>query len=161
MPLAFRRIEPRDDAAIAHVIRTVMPELGASGPGFALHDPEVDAMSAAYAGADQAYFVVVTEDDRVVGGAGVAPLAGGEAGVCELRKMYILREARGGGIGRRLLTRCLDEARALGFRRCYLETLTGMNAAMHLYEAAGFERLGGPMGTTGHFGCDRWYLVGL
>ena len=161
MPLAFRRIEPRDDAAIAQVIRTVMPELGASGPGFALHDSEVDAMSAAYGAADQTYFVVVTEDDRVVGGAGVAPLAGGEPGVGELRKMYLLAEARGGGVGRRLLTRCLAEARAIGFTRCYLETLTGMHAARHLYESAGFGKLGAPMGATGHFGCDRWYVIGL
>ena len=118
-------------------------------------------MSAAYAGTDQAYFVVVTGDNAVVGGAGVAPLAGGEPGVCELRKMYILRTARGAGTGRRLLQRCLDEARALGFERCYLETLTGMDAAMHLYEAAGFERLAAPMGTTGHFGCNRWYATAL
>ncbi len=161
MSLSVRHIELRDDAGVAHVIRTVMPELGASGPGFAIVDPEVDAMHAAYSGPTQAYFVVVTADDAVVGGAGVAPLAGGEAGVCELRKMYILSSARGGGIGRQLLTRCLDEARALGFTRCYLETLTGMNAAMHLYESFGFARLDGPMGATGHFGCNRWYLLTL
>jgi putative acetyltransferase len=159
MPLALRPIEPRDDAAVAHVIRTVMPELGASGPGFAIVDPEVDAMCAAYTRPAHAYFVVVDDDDQVVGGAGVAPLAGGDAGVCELRKMYILSTARGGGVGRRLLTRCLDEARALGFTRCYLETLTGMDAAMHLYESCGFARLDGPLGATGHFGCNRWYLL--
>ncbi len=161
MRLALRKTEPRDDAAVARVIRTVMPELGASGPGFAIVDPEVDAMHAAYAGPGKAYFVVVTERDEVVGGAGVAPLTGGQPGVCELRKMYILREARGRGIGRTLLTRCLEEARALGFTRCYLETLTGMDAAMHLYEAAGFTRLDAPLGATGHFGCNRWYLLSL
>ena len=157
-PLVIRRIEARDDADVALVIRTVMPELGASGAGFAIVDPEVDAMHAAYSGPAQAYFVVVSSDDRVVGGAGVAPLAGGETGVCELRKMYILRKARGAGAGRALLARCLDEARTLGFTRCYLETLTGMDAAMYLYEQAGFRRLDGPLGATGHFGCDRWYL---
>jgi putative acetyltransferase len=161
VPLHLRRIAARDDAAVARVIRTVMPELGASGPGFAIVDPEVDALHVNYARAAHAFFVVVDDDDEVVGGAGIAPLAGGEASTCELRKMYILPAARGGGMGRRLLDRCLEEARALGFARCYLETLTGMDAAMHLYEAAGFTRIAGPMGATGHFGCDRWYLLAL
>ena len=42
----IRPIEPRDDAAIAAIIRAVMPEFGADGPGFAIHDAEVDAMCA-------------------------------------------------------------------------------------------------------------------
>ena len=46
---AIRGIEPRDDAAIATIIRSVMPEFGADGEGFAIHDPEVDWMSRAYA----------------------------------------------------------------------------------------------------------------
>ena len=46
---SIRPIEARDDAAIAAVIRSVMPEFGAGGAGFAIHDTEVDAMSAAYA----------------------------------------------------------------------------------------------------------------
>jgi len=43
----IRRIRRSDDAAVATLIRTVMPEFGASGPGFAIMDPEVDAMSVA------------------------------------------------------------------------------------------------------------------
>ena len=40
----IRPIEPRDDAAMAAIIRAVMPEFGADGPGFAIHDAEVDTM---------------------------------------------------------------------------------------------------------------------
>jgi putative acetyltransferase len=36
-----------------------------------------------------------------------------------------------------------------------------MEAARRLYEAAGFTRLAGPMGDTGHHGCDRWYALEL
>jgi len=60
-----------------------------------------------------------------------------------------------------MLGLCLDRARELGFRRCYLETLTGMDAAMKLYEKAGFRRLCGPVGCTGHIGCDTHYLLEL
>ena len=153
----IRPIEPRDDAAIAAIIRAVMPEFGADGPGFAIHDTEVDAMCAAYAQPRSSYFVV-ERDGVVVGGGGVAPLAGGEPDVCELRKMYFLPATRGIGAGRAMMERCLDAARAHGFKRCYLETLTGMDAAQALYLRSGFAPICAPLGGTGHHGCDRWYL---
>jgi putative acetyltransferase len=153
----IRPIEPRDDAAVASIIRTVMPEFGADGPGFAIHDAEVSAMSAAYARSRCAYFVVEL-DGEVAGGAGVAPLDGAEEDVCELRKMYFLPSLRGLGAGRAAMERCLETAREFGFRRCYLETLTGMDAAQRLYLANGFRRIDGSMGSTGHHGCNRFYL---
>ena len=156
----IRPIEPRDDAAVAAIIRSVMPEFGAGGEGFAIHDAEVDAMCAAYGKPRSAYFVLEV-DDVIVGGGGVAPLEHGEPGVCELRKMYFLPEARGLGAGHAMITRCLDAAREFGFRRCYLETLTGMDAAQALYRKHGFTPLCAPMGSTGHHGCDRWFIRDL
>jgi putative acetyltransferase len=158
--LVLRPVEPRDDAAVASIIRTVMPEFGADGPGFAIHDPEVATMSAAYSRPRHAYFVV-ERNGRVIGGAGIAPLEGGDPGVCELRKMYFLAEARGLGVGERMLRHCLAFAREAGFQRCYLETLAGMKQAQKLYRRLGFESLCAPMGKTGHFGCDNWYALDL
>ncbi|MDY7227411.1 GNAT family N-acetyltransferase [Hyalangium rubrum] len=156
----LRPIESKDDAAVASVIRTVMPEFGASGPGFAIHDPEVDRMSTAYAKPGHAYFVLEHEG-RVVGGGGIAQLAGGEPGVCELQKMYFLKEARGQGQGERLLKHCLSFAKQAGYQLCYLETLTGMEQAQKLYQRLGFERIPKAMGSTGHFGCNRFYTLDL
>ncbi len=161
MPNAtFRTIRREDDAAVASIIRTVMPEFGASGPGFAILDPEVDAMTAAYSGPRSVYYVALS-GARVVGGGGVGPLFGADADVCELRKMYFLTEARGTGAGKALLAECIVAARGLGYRTMYLETLTGMDAARTLYEKAGFARLDAPMGKTGHFGCNRFYALSL
>src|SRR4051812_38848072 len=157
---SFRPIRPSDDPAVAAVIRTVMPEFGASGEGFAIKDAEVDSMSAAYSRPRHAYFVV-ERDGRVVGGAGVGPLVGGPDDTCELRKMYFLPDARGHGMGEQLLRQCLQSARELGFTRCYLETLNSMTAAMKLYEKVGFKKRGCAIGATGHFGCDRWYEIAL
>ena len=156
--VAIRPIRAADDPAMAAVIRTVMPTFGACGSGFAINDPEVDWMSRAYAAPRHAYFVV-TRDELVLGGAGVAPLQGGDADTCELRKMYFLPEARGIGAGSAMMAHCLDAARQFGFRQCYLETLTGMDAAMRLYERSGFRRIGQPMGATGHGGCNTFYLL--
>ena len=157
---SIRPITTADDAAMAAIIRGVMPEFGATGDGFAINDPEVDWMHRAYSRPRCAYFVVEREG-RVVGGGGVAPLDGGDEDVCELRKMYFLPEARGIGAGAAMMDRCLAAAREIGFRRCYLETLTGMDAAMRLYERSGFRRIPGAMGATGHGGCNTFYLLDL
>ena len=157
---SIRPIQAGDDATMAEVIRTVMPEFGACGSGFAISDPEVDWMSRAYAAPRSAYFVL-ERDGRVLGGGGVAQLEGADSGTCELRKMYFLPEARGLGAGAAMMARCLDAARDFGFARCYLETLTGMDAAMRLYERSGFRRIDGPMGATGHGGCNTFYLLDL
>lgn len=160
MSLLIRAITAEDDPAVAAIIRTVMPEFGADGPGFAIHDPEVAAMSAAYARARHRYFVVDI-DGRVVGGAGIAPLSGADEDVCELRKMYFLPQARGIGAGAAMMRTCLDFARGAGFSRCYLETLTGMDQAQALYEKVGFRQISAAMGATGHFACNRFYLLSL
>lgn len=156
----IRNITQADDAAMANIIRTVMPEFGAVGSGFAISDPEVDWMSRAYAEPRHAYFVV-ERDGVVLGGGGIAPLAGSDGETCELRKMYFLPEARGIGAGAAMMSRCLAAARDAGFTRCYLETLTGMDAAQRLYERSGFRRIDGPMGATGHGGCNTFYLLAL
>ena len=156
----IRPITTADNAAIAAVIRSVMPEFGADGPGFAIHDKEVDDMADAYAHPGCAYFVVEREG-RVCGGGGIAPLDDPEPGICELRKMYFLPSLRGLGAGRALIAHCLDVARTIGFRRCYLETLTGMDQAQALYLASGFGRIEHALGSTGHHGCNRFYLLEL
>jgi len=156
----IRPIEARDDEAMASIIRTVMPEFGAVGDGFAINDPEVDWMSKSYSGPRCAYFVVEI-DGVLMGGGGIAPLAGGAPDVCELRKMYFLPASRGHGAGTAMMQRCLDAARRLGFRQCYLETLSGMDAAMRLYERSGFHRVPCTMGDTGHGGCNTFYLLDL
>lgn len=157
---AIRPVTGHDNHALAALLREVMEEFGATGAGSSLHDPEMLDMAAAYAAAGSAYFVVES-DGRLVGGGGFGPLAGGEPGVCELRKMYLKPEARGRGLGRTMLSRCLDEARRLGFRRMYLETRQTMREARRLYERNGFSPVSKPIGHTGHFGCDAWYVRDL
>ena len=155
----IRPIAASDNTAVADIIRSVMTEFGASGPGFAIHDAEVDCMFETYTRAGSAYFVIEM-DGRVCGGGGIAPLVEKDK-ICELRKMYFFPQLRGAGAGGALIAQCLSAARRLGYRQCYLETLTGMDAAQHLYAKHGFERIAAPLGNTGHFGCNRFYLRDL
>ncbi len=154
----IRPIQSDDDAAVAAIIREVMTEHGAVGPGYSINDPEVDFISGAYGQARCAFFVVEL-DGVVVGGSGIAPLAGADDQTCELRKMYFRPNARQLGAGAAILRRCLDAARSMGYRRCYLETLASMQQATRLYERSGFRPVGKPLGNTGHSSCDRWYLL--
>ncbi len=157
MSFNIRAIAATDNIAIRDIIQTVMPEFGASGAGFAIHDAEVQNMFEAYQQPGCAYFVVELAG-KICGGGGVAPL---EANVCELRKMYFLPELRGLGAGRALMQICVERAQQLGYQQIYLETLSGMDQAIRLYEQAGFKRLSTPMGNTGHFGCNKFYLKAL
>ncbi|MEM6769293.1 MAG: GNAT family N-acetyltransferase [Bacteroidota bacterium] len=167
--MLLRPILPTDNAAMANVIRTVMPEFQCVGEGFSINDPEVDDMAGAYAGPRSAFFVVegavagAKEGSRamLLGGGGYAPLAGGDGSICELRKMYLLREGRGRGAGRLLMDACLAGARAAGYRHMYLETVTAMTDAAAVYHKYGFEYLNQPLGDTGHSGCDRYMLLAL
>jgi putative acetyltransferase len=94
----------------------------------------------------------------VVGGAGIAPLAGADPLTCELQRMYLRADARGQGIGEALLKECLATARRFLFVRCYLETIAQMRHALAFYGRNGFEALTAPLGRTGHHHNDRWMM---
>lgn len=154
----LRPIRPSDDAAAAHVVRTVMTEYRCTGAGFAIHDPEVDFLSRAYSGEDARYFVL-ERGGEVLGGGGFARLTGTgpDEATCELRKMYFLPPARGHGLGRALLRLLLAEMKVAGYRRCYLETTSWMKEAQALYRSEGFAPLCAAKGATGHHGCDTFF----
>ena len=108
-----------------------------------------------------AAFFVVEFDGQVLGCGGMAQLAGGKPGVCELKKMYFRPELRGLGAGTRLMKLILDAARRAGYRTCYLETLEHMSQARALYAKHGFKAIDGPLGKTGHTSCNHFMVLDL
>ncbi|MCT8867665.1 bifunctional helix-turn-helix transcriptional regulator/GNAT family N-acetyltransferase [Shewanella xiamenensis] len=145
----IRAASAADDAAIAQVIRDVSAEYGLTADkGYSVADPTLDCLSQIYSQAGAQYWVVEYEG-RVVGGAGIAPLAN-NAGICELQKMYFMPEIRGKGLAKRLALLALDFARQTGYQSCYLETTAILKEALKLYEHLGFYSLSAPLGNTGH-----------
>ncbi len=157
----IRFIQKEDDPALAKLIRTVMTEFDCVGEGYSIEDPEVDYMYETYSTSRAAYFVLLNEQGKVCGGAGIGPLPGGEDSVCELKKMYFYPEARGKGMGQKLLNMALEKARSFGYTTCYLETVERMQKANRLYQAAGFKLLESRMGNTGHTACNACYAINL
>jgi GNAT superfamily N-acetyltransferase len=90
-------------------------------------------------------FVLVREDGRVVAGGGVRRLS---EGVCEIKRMFVVPEARGRGHGRRLLEALERAAADLGYRRVRLDTAQSMTTAMALYESAGYRAIPDYNGNT-------------
>jgi len=159
--LKIRPIKQNDNPAVAQVIKTVMTEYACVGEGYSIEDPEVEDMWAAYDNDKSAFYVIADEGDKIWGCGGIAPLAGGPADTCELKKMYFYTAARGRGLGREMMELCLQTASEIGYKKCYLETVERMAKANKLYGKYGFKKLTQPEGCTGHGGCDTFYLKEL
>lgn len=156
----IRKIEKKDNEAVAQLIRAVFDELNIPKVGTAYEDVYLDFMFEEYSKEKSAYFVV-EYNGKVVGSAGVAPLEHEAATICELQKMYFLPETRGLGIGSAMMARCLETAKGFGFEQCYLETMPFMLDAQKLYKKVGFTNIDAPMGSTGHTSCPVWMLKNL
>ncbi len=156
----IRIIKPDDNKALATIVRSVLAEFGANRPGTVYYDQTTDNLFALFQQEKCIYYVAIIEDE-IVGGAGIFASAGLPEKTCELVKMYLTKNARGGGLGRMLIEKCLLFAESSGYKQVYIETMPELKKAMSVYEKFGFRYLSGPMGNTGHFGCDVWMLKDL
>ena len=153
----IRIIEKNDDPLIAKIIRDTLKEFGANHPGTVYYDESTDHLSDVFDLPGSIYFIA-EDETGILGGAGIYPTEGLPAGTCELVKMYLVPSARNRGLGKKMISNCLDYAKKAGYHQVYLETMPELEKALIVYEKMGFEYLKGPMGNSGHFGCSLWML---
>ena len=155
--MQIRPIEPGDNEALAKVIRAALAEYGANKPGTVYFDPTTDALFELFR-TPRSYYYVAIEDNQVVGGCGIFPTDNLPDGTCELVKLYVAKEARGSGLGKELMEKSMSWAKASGYTQVYLESMPELAKAVSIYEKVGFHSLDGPLGNSGHCGCDIWML---
>lgn len=157
----IRTIEPADNPAIANIIRTALSEFGVDKPGTVYFDEATDHLYELFFQQSNSIYYVAEQNEELIGGAGIYSSDGLPFGVCELVKMYLKKDARGLGLGKKLIDQCLHFASFTGYKKVYLETFHDLRKAVSVYEKFGFTYLDGPMGNTGHFSCDVWMIKEL
>lgn len=158
--MEIRTIQEKDDIALAAIIRQTLDEFNAGHPGTVYYDESTDHLTKLFQKENSIYFVAA-EADQIFGGAGIYPTEGLAADTVELVKMYLLPEARGKGLGKKLILQCIDFAKSKGYTKIYLETMPELQNAIGVYEKLGFTFLDAPLGNTGHHGCDIWMLKNI
>jgi putative acetyltransferase len=156
--IIIRHIQPKDNAAMANVIRRSLEEFGANRPGTVYYDDSTDHLYELFQAAPLSEYFIAEKDGILLGGAGIYPTEALPEGTCELVKMYLTPAARGLGLGRTMIAKCLEAAKHKGFTSVYLETMPELKKAVSVYEKFGFTYLDGPMGNSGHNGCDIWMI---
>ncbi len=159
--ITIRNIQKEDNAALAKIVRDTLAEFGANKPGTVYYDPTTDHLFEMFHSTPNSIYFIAEKDGVILGGAGIYPTEALPEATCELVKMYLKPEARGLGLGRMLINKCLATAKELGYKQVYLESMPELKKALLVYEKFGFEYLKGPMGNSGHTGCDLWMLKKL
>ena len=158
--VTIRDLRKEDNPALAKVVKDTLAEFGANHPNTVYYDPTTDTLFEVFQTPRSKYFLAEL-NNKIVGGGGIYPTDGLPPDTCELVKMYLLPEARGYGLGRTLIEKCIESAAENGFKKIYLETMPELKQALSVYEKFGFEYLKGPMGNSGHTGCSLWMLKQL
>jgi putative acetyltransferase len=147
----IRDWQPGDRTTAFELIQSVLKEYGLDSEPVGA-DQDVLQVEDAYwkTGGE---FWVVEYHGQLVGTAGYYPISKGDHAV-EIRKMYLLPNVRGKGLGRHLL-QALEQAIATrGFQQIWIETASVLKEAVKLYEGNGYQ----PSTEVETQRCDRAYV---
>mgnify|MGYP005752343779 FL=1 len=71
--------------------------------------------------------------------AGCVALKPLEENICEMKRLYIKKEYRKHHFGEELAKKVIEDAKAIGYEKMYLDTMSFMKSAIGLYQKLGFE----------------------
>ena len=140
-----------DRTAAADVIAAVLAEYGLGWEPTGA-DRDVLEVENFYLSAGGEFWVI-EKKGQIVGTGGYYPVPRGELAV-EIRKMYLLADARRLGLGKFLLQQLERAIAAKGFERIWIETASVLVEAVCLYENSGYLPAQGVETAR----CDRLYV---
>ena len=156
--MEYRSLTAEFDADLAALIRYNLKAHQLDIPGTVYFDAGLDHLSDFYNHSGRAYFVLL-EDNQLVGGIGLAEFDG-FSDCCELQKLYLADRVKGRRLSYQMIEKVEKEAKALGYKRIYLETHTNLSAAIHTYERAGYREIERPDCVV-HSTMNKFYLKEL
>ena len=159
--MKIREIQKEDNEILASIIRQCFHDFEVKNTcGTVYTDPTTDDLFKLF-DEENSILYVAEENGQILGCCGLFPTIGLPEGCVELVKFYLKKESRGKGVGRMLMSQCIDKAVDLGFNQVYLESIPEFGTAVSIYEKQGFKYLDKPLGDTGHTGCGIWLLKQL
>jgi GNAT superfamily N-acetyltransferase len=126
------RVDSGDGGRLEQAMREEMRELYA---GLDLQSPDMPKAGPGELNPPNGAFIVGYEEDTAICCGGIKRL---DQEACELKRMYVIPEARGRGVARTLLAALETRARELGYTIARLDTGPKQPGAQHLYESAGY-----------------------
>lgn len=135
-------ITPETEPFVKDLIRRNLQDYEEAGSVLAATFRRLADLPKVYRAEGARFFVLrdVRAGGTPIGGAGIGSLHGlpPSEGLGEVRDLVLEEAYRGRGLGARLLKRCVDEAKNMGYRRIYLETTPQMQMAQKLFIRFGF-----------------------
>lgn len=151
----IRTFERGDAARVRELVFGVLAEFGLT-PDHAATDVDLSDVELHYLARGGGFWVVEDGRGNLVGTCGLW-VDREDPARSELRKMYLLPDWRGRGLGKALLETALEHARRTGRERVDLETNRAMTAAIGLYQSRGFREVEGETSAR----CDRRFALDL
>lgn len=139
MTLSFQAV-PLDQEPAASLVAAMRAEVAQMYEGLDLTADHMPKAGPAELGPPGGVFLVgFAETGQPLCGGGVKRLPDG---ACEIKRMYVIPEARGRGLGVVLLEALEDAARGLGYTVARLDTGPRQPHAERMYRNAGYEPIG-------------------
>jgi N-acetylglutamate synthase-like GNAT family acetyltransferase len=144
-PVTFRRYRQTDYETVAALWTRINRELAPAGMEemferyiATIIDGELKQLAEVFSEAKRNAFWVVESAGEIVGCFGIESHGADDT---ELRRMYLDKSHRGGGIAQRMLDHAQAQARALGFTKMILSTAEIQRSAVGLYRKSGFRQV--------------------
>ena len=103
------------------------------------YDDEKENPSLKYALPEGRLYLDISDDGIARGCIALRKLFDGKG---EVKRLYVRPEYRGNGIATALVERIIEDARDIGYKELYLDTLPELESAVKLYKSFGFEETG-------------------
>src|SRR6478609_8144991 len=142
MTIEFRPSRVDDGGDGERLIQAMAAEIASIYDGLDNSAPGMPTAGPAELGPPGGGFWVGYEDGAPLCCGGIKRLPDEPARACEIKRMYVVPEARGRGVARRLLAHLEQAARDLGYTVVRLDTGSRQPAAQHIYTSAGYVQIG-------------------